>query len=34
MTEHLPHNEMNPQCYKNAGNTGRIPYAGWFSWFI
>lgn len=27
--EHLPHNEMNPQCYKNAsGIASRIPYAG------
>ena len=28
-TEHLPHNELNPRCYKNAsGLVGKIPYAG------
>lgn len=29
VAEHLPHNEMNPQCYRNSGaSVGRIPYAG------
>lgn len=33
--EHLPHNEMNPQCYKSAsGGVGRIPYAGWLHLFL
>lgn len=27
--EHLPHNELDPRCYKNAsGKVGKIPYAG------
>lgn len=27
--EHLPHNEKNPQCYRNAsGLASKIPYAG------
>lgn len=32
--DHLPHNEMNPQCYRNAsGITSRIPFAGW-QWLL
>lgn len=29
VTEHLPHNEKNPQCYRNTTvSVGRIPFAG------
>lgn len=29
VNEHLPHNEMNPQCYKGSGaSMGKVPFAG------